>query len=131
MPTRITQIENARADTRTFKGGEGDDQLNSSDTESQATVLKVEGTLHLKDAELLEKICRDVAVQTGRPVMLDLASLGFIDSDSASVLCRLKQEQDVRLEGLHLFIEKVIELAEECEKASKYLPGEGDVTRTS
>ena len=131
MPTRITQIENAGADRRTFKVGGKNNQLNSSDVESQKTVLKVEGTLYLKDAELLEKICRDVAVQTGRPITLDLASISFIDSDSAAVLCRLKREQGVRLEGLHLFIGNVVELAEECEKAAKYLPNTDDVTRAS
>lgn len=123
MATRITQVDKARSQPRTFKVGGKDDQLNSSDIESQATVLKVEGTLYLKDAELLEKICRDVAGQTGRPVTLELANISFIDSDSASVLCRLKREQGVRLEGLHLFIENVIELAEAAERAAKYLPG--------
>ena len=131
MPTRITQIENARADARKFKVGGKDDELNSSDIESQTTVLKVEGTLYLRDAELLEKICRDISGQTGRPVTLDLASISFIDSDSASVLCRLKRELGVMLEGLHLFIGKVVELAEEYEKAAKYLPKAGDVTRVS
>jgi hypothetical protein len=131
MPTRITEIENARADARKFKVGEKDDQLNSSDIQGQTTVLKVEGTLYLKDAELLENICRDFTRQTGRPVTLDLASISFIDSDSASVLCRLKRELGVTLEGVHLFIGKVVELAEECEKAAKYLPKAGDVTRVS
>jgi anti-anti-sigma regulatory factor len=102
-----------------LKVGGKDDQLNSSDVESQATVLKVEGTLQLKDAELLEKLCQDVGNETGRPVTLDLASISFIDSDSASVLCRLKREQGVRLEGLHLFIGKVVELAEGRVKAAK------------
>lgn len=128
MPTRITQIENARADARKLKVAGKNDQPDNSDIESQATVLKVEGTLHLRDAELLEKICRDVTGQTGRSVTLDLASISFIDSDSASVLCRLRREQGVTLEGLHLFIGKVVELAEECEKATKYLPKSGDVT---
>ena len=131
MPTRITQIDRASVDARTLKVGGKDDQLNSSAIESPATVLKVEGTLYLKDAELLERTCRDVAGQTGSPVTLDLASISFLDSDSASVLCRLKREQGVRLEGLHLFIGKVVELAEECEKAAKYLPKAGDVTRVS
>ncbi|SRR6266498_1430642 len=131
MPTRITQIENARDEARKLTVAGKGDQLDSSDIESQATVLKVEGTLHLRDAELLEKICRDVTVQTGRSVTLDLASISFIDSDSASVLCRLRREQGVTLEGLHLFIGKVVELAEECEKATKYLPKSGDVTRVS
>jgi anti-anti-sigma regulatory factor len=131
MPTRITQIENSRADEGTSKVGGEFDQFNSSDIESQGTVLKVEGTLFLKDAELLEKICRDIGKQTMQRVTLDLAGLSFIDSDSASVLCRLKRKQDVGLEGLHLFIGKVVELAEECEKAAKYLPKAGDVTPVS
>jgi ABC-type transporter Mla MlaB component len=122
MPTRITQIENVRDGARKLTVAGKGDQLDSSDIENQATVLKVEGTLHLRDAELLEKICRDVTGQTGRSVTLDLASISFIDSDSASVLCRLRREQGVTLEGLHLFIGKVVELAEECEKATKYLP---------
>jgi anti-anti-sigma regulatory factor len=109
MPTRITQIEDA--------GCEG-------------TVLKVEGSLYLRDAELLETICIDVGRQGGTPVMLDLAGLSFLDSDSASVLCRLKREQGVRLDGLQLFIGKVIELAEECEKAAKYLPKPEDKERS-
>ena len=128
MPTRITQIENGGADAR-MSNGEGKlGHLNNSDIESQPTVLKVEGTLHLRDAELLEKICRDVIDETGRPLTLDLESISFIDSDSASVLCRLKREQGVMLEGLHLFIGKVVELVEECEKAARYLPKAGDVT---
>jgi anti-anti-sigma regulatory factor len=128
MPTRITQIENNRVDSRTFKVGGEDDQFSSSDMESLATELKVEGTLYLKDTELLERICRDVAEQTGRAVTLDLASISFLDSESASVLCRMKREQGVRLVGLHLFIRKVVELAEEFEKAAKYLPQASDVT---
>ena len=130
MPTRITQIDNARDDAQTLKRVAKDDQLDSSDVESQTTVLKVEGSLYLKDAELLEKICRDVTGQTGRPITLDLASISFIDSESASVLCRLKREQGVTLAGLHLFIGKVVELAEECEKAAKYLPKD-EVTQVS
>jgi anti-anti-sigma factor len=124
MPTRITQIENIKGDAKALEvGGNKSDQSNSSDIESQATVLRVEGTLHLKDAELLEKICRDVGIQTGCPIMLDLASISFIDSDSASVLCRMKREQGVRLEGLHLFIENVVELAEAGDRVARYLPG--------
>ena len=130
MPTRITQIEKPGRDTQAFEViGESLDQPHSADTETAATVFKVEGTLYQRDAELLEKICRDVATQTGRAVTLELAGLSFLDSESASVLCRMKHEQGVRLEGLHLFIEKVVELAEECEKATKYLPKNEDAGR--
>ena len=130
MPTRITQIERPKNETPALKAiGENGDQPDSSNPEiatrdagTVPTVFKVEGTLHLKDAELLEKICRDVGNKTQRPVTLELAGLSYLDSDSAAVLCRMKREQNVKLEGLHLFIEKVVELTEESEKATKYLP---------
>jgi anti-anti-sigma regulatory factor len=93
MPTRITQVD---------APGEA------------ATTLRVEGSLYLADAELLERICRDIHQSSGRPITLDLADLTFLDSDSASVLSRLRSERGVRLEGLHLFIQEVIELAEEA-----------------
>jgi len=96
MPTRITQIEAA---------------------EQAAMRLKVEGSLYFEDAELLEKICRDLQQQSKHSVTLDLADLCFLDSDGAEVLCRLKRERGVALEGLHLFIQKVIELAEEADAA--------------
>jgi anti-anti-sigma factor len=89
-------------------------------------VLRVEGSLYLKDAELLEKICRDVSEETGLSLTLDLADLSFLDSESASVLCRLKREQNVTLEGLHLFIAKVIELTEAEATVSEYLPRGND-----
>jgi len=131
MPTRITQIESPTNEASALNDIVGNgDQHDSSHPESVTrdtgrpvrTVFKVEGTLHLQDAELLEKICRDVGNQTKRPVTLELDGLSYLDSDSAAVLCRMKREQNVSLEGLHLFIEKVVELTEECEKATKYLP---------
>jgi anti-anti-sigma regulatory factor len=130
MPTRITQIERPKNKPSALKDiAENGDQPDSSHPESVTsdigtvpTVFKVEGTLHLRDAELLEKICRDIGDQTERPVTLELDGLSYLDSDSAAVLCRMKREQKVRLEGLHLFIEKVVELTEECEKAARYLP---------
>ena len=130
MPTRITQIERPASETSALKGiGENGEDPGRSRSESLTrdmgivpTVFKVEGTLYLRDAELLEKICRDIGNQTKRPVTLELAGLSFLDSDSAAVLCRMKRELNVSLEGLHLFIEKVVELSEEYEKAAKYLP---------
>jgi len=129
MPTRITQIESPTNETSALNDIVGNgDQPDSSHPESVTrdpgpvpTVFTVEGTLHLEDAELLEKICRDVSDQTKRPVTLELDGLSYLDSDSAAVLCRMKREQNVSLKGLHLFIEKVVELTEECEKAAKYL----------
>jgi anti-anti-sigma regulatory factor len=96
MPTRITQVD---------------------DPEGAATTLRVEGSLYLADAELLERLCRDIQQESGRTVTLDLADLSFLDSDSAAVLSRLKREWGVTLEGLHLFVQRVIELAEGADDA--------------
>ena len=90
MPTRITQVENR---------------------EGAARVLKVEGTLALEDAGLLEAVCDELRGQSGAPLRVDLSSITFLDSESASVLCRLRR-QGVSLEGLDLFVKKVVELAE-------------------
>jgi hypothetical protein len=91
MPTRITQVGDQAGATRR---------------------LKVEGTLTLADAELLESICDELREQAGSRISVNLADITFLDSESASVLCRLKG-QGISLEGLDLFVRKVVELAEE------------------
>jgi len=130
MPTRITEIA-SRNDEFDMNGGTAARQTHCSDSddvlmtsEKKRTLLKVEGTLYPKDTELLESICRDVSIQTGRPVALDLSDLCFLDSESAAILCRMKREQGVSLQGLNLFIKKVVELADESEKARSYLPNQ-------
>jgi anti-anti-sigma regulatory factor len=90
MPTRITQI-----------GCQPDAKRR----------LKVEGTLTLADAELLEAICNELCEQSRAGIRVDLADITFLDSESASVLCRLKG-QGISLEGLDLFVRKVVEMAE-------------------
>ena len=125
MPTRITEIERPKGEGSALEGiGQNWNRPDGLQPDSITipTVFKVEGTLYLRDAELLEKICREVGNQTKRPVTLELAGISYLDSESAAVLCRMKREQNVSLEGLHLFIEKVVELTEESEKATKDLP---------
>jgi anti-anti-sigma regulatory factor len=90
MPTNITQID--------------------SDDGSK-TILRVEGSLTLIDAELLERICTDLREKSHAHLAIDLTDLNFLDSESASVLHRLKK-QGIELEGLHYFIQKEIELIE-------------------
>ena len=90
MPTRITEVENP---------------------EGAARVLKVEGTLALEEAGLLEAVCDELRGQSDAPLRVDLSSITFLDSESASVLCRLRR-QGVSLEGLDLFVKKVVELVE-------------------
>lgn len=95
MTTRITQVE----------GGQG-----------VRAVLRVEGSLGAAEVEVLEKACAEVRAQTGRDVVLDLAGLSFLDGESASALARLRREQNVALDGLHLFVQQVIDLAERGEQ---------------
>jgi anti-anti-sigma regulatory factor len=109
MPIRITQIDPSSLES-----------AQSVDWQNFDIVLKVEGTLHETEAVLLEKVCRDLVSQTPKRIALDLASISFLDSDSAAVLCRLKRELGISLEGLHLFIGKVVELAEEYERVRVY-----------
>ena len=92
MTTRITQLEGRVAGGR--------------------ALLRVEGSLELADAKLLEQVCTDLRAQTGAGVTVDLADISFLDSESASVLARLRREQEVNLEGVHFFIQQVIEIAE-------------------
>jgi anti-anti-sigma factor len=92
MTTRITQLEGRIAGGR--------------------ALLRVEGTLGLADAELLEQVCTDLKSQTGASVTLDLTEVSFLDGESASVLARLRREHEVKLEGVHFFVQQVIEIAE-------------------
>ncbi len=91
MTTRITEIE---------ERGEGD------------AILKVEGSLTLEDAKLLEEVCIDLRRRNGRVVRIDLAGLSFLDEESASLLRGLKEQPGVVFEGAHLFVRQVIEEAE-------------------
>ena len=95
MPTRITQLGDER------QGG---------------VVLRVEGKLVREDAELLERVCADITRQQPHErVTLDLADLTFLDSESAAVLCRMRRQQNVTLDGLQFFVQRVVELADRAE----------------
>lgn len=92
MTTRITQMEGRVA------GGKA--------------LLRVEGTLGREDAELLEQVCTDLKAQTGASVTVDLTDISYLDQAGASVLARLRREHEVSIEGLHLYMLQVIEIAE-------------------
>ena len=92
MTTRITQLEGRVA------GGQA--------------LLRVEGTLGREDAELLEQVCTDLKAQTGASVTVDLTDISYLDQAGASVIARLRREHKVSIEGLHLYMLQVIEIAE-------------------
>ena len=92
MPTQITQI----------------------DAEDGArTTLRVAGSLTLADAKLIACICAALREQRAVKITLDLADLDFLDSESAAVLARLKEQHDVALDGVHLFVQQVIDQTEQ------------------
>lgn len=95
MPTRITQL---------------------ADERQKGVVLRVEGKLVREDAELLERVCADIArQQPGERITLDLADLTFLDSEAAAVLCQMRRRQNVALDGLQFFVQRVVELADRVE----------------
>lgn len=87
MPTIINQIE---------------------DDERGRTILRVEGSMELEDALLLEKIALEMRENLCRPVSLDFADLNFLDSESAPIIQRLKREHNFEIEGLEIFLQKII-----------------------
>lgn len=91
MPTNITQIE---------------------DEERGRTVLRVEGSMTFEDAILLEKIALGMRENLGGKLTIDLADLHFLDSESAPILKRLKDEHRIEIEGLMIFLQKAVEETE-------------------
>ena len=90
MTTRITQVDGQKG---------------------KITALRVEGSLRLADAELLEATYLELQATQKSPITIDLAGTNFLDSDSASILCRLKR-RGVELIGLHYFVQQIIQAAE-------------------
>jgi anti-anti-sigma regulatory factor len=111
MAIRITEIldSDLKATPPKDSGEQSEIVMNAADG---PRVLKVEGTIHLKDAELLEQICSDLFHQTDRPVIIELSDTSFLDTSSASVLCRMKRQKGIEIRGLNLFNKKVIELSD-------------------
>ena len=88
MPTKITEIE---------------------DKERGKDILRVEGSMTLEDAVLLEKIATCMRDEKGRNLTLDLADLDFLDSDGASILKRMQSEQGFEIEGIEFFLQTVVD----------------------
>ena len=75
-------------------------------------VLRVEGELLLEDAILLERITSEMRAETDKPIMIDLADLAFLDSESAAVLKRLAGDPAIELQGLEIFLQSAVDQAE-------------------
>ena len=75
------------------------------------TTLRVEGSLHTEDAEVLERTFLNLRAQNIQSIEIDLSDTSFVDNGSAAVLCRL-QSLGAELIGLHFFAQKLIEMAQ-------------------
>lgn len=75
-------------------------------------MLSVEGDLLLEDALLLERIARSIVEEHAKDVVIDLADLDFLDSESAAVLKRLVASDGIELNGIEIFLQSAIDLAE-------------------
>lgn len=95
MPTNITQIEDRRRGK---------------------TILRIDGSMTLTDAVLLEKIALDMRERLGKNLTIDLADLHFMDSESAPVLKRLEREHEFEIEGIEYFLQKIVSEVENKHK---------------
>ena len=91
MTTRITRIE-----------GQNRHQM----------VLKLEGMLTVADAKLLEEICEDLREEMGYGITIDMSGVNFIGHQSAQILCRLRALPNLTIEGMHLFVQQIIDSTE-------------------
>jgi hypothetical protein len=61
---------------------------------------------------LLEKIALDIRSKTQKNITLDFSDLNFLDSESAPILKRLEREYNFEIEGLMIFLQKIVEETE-------------------
>lgn len=92
MPTQITQLDEA---------------------DGAHTTLRIAGSLTLTDAELIARICMGLQAQRDVRITLDLSELNFLDSESAAVLTRLQEQHGITLDGVHLFVQQLIDQTEQ------------------
>lgn len=76
------------------------------------TILRVEGEMTIADARLIERLARDVRTETGNAVTIDLADLDFLDSESASVLKGLDDQDGFDIVGMEIFLQNAVNEAE-------------------
>lgn len=91
MPTQIKQVD---------------------DDKRKVTTFQVEGDLLTEDANLIGRLALDARSDTGNSIVIDLADLDFLDSDSASILKRLEVENAFEIIGAEIFLQTLVNAAE-------------------
>lgn len=91
MPTEITQLD---------------------DNDRHSTTLRVKGDMTIDDARLLERIGDDIRSETGHRILIDIADLDLLDSESAPFLRRLNGSDGFEIEGIEIFLQKAVDQVE-------------------
>jgi hypothetical protein len=91
VPTEITQLD---------------------DRERCVTTLRVAGDMTIEDARLLERLSVNIRSETGHRILIDIADLSFLDSESAPFLRKLKARDGFEIEGMEIFLQNAINQAE-------------------
>jgi len=84
----------------------------SLNNETGQAVLTIKGEMMLEDALLLERIANGMLQYDEGPIIIDLADLDFLDSESAVVLKRLSDDKNFQIEGMEIFLQSAIDAAE-------------------
>ncbi len=84
----------------------------SLNNETGQAVLAVKGEMMLDDALLVERLGNSMLKYDEGPIILDLADLTFLDSESATVLKRLSDDANFQIEGMEIFLQSAIDAAE-------------------
>lgn len=82
------------------------------DGENKTTILRVEGEMTVDDALLLERLASEIQADLDTSVIVDLADLDFLDSDSAAVLRRLGASSGISIQGIETFLQTAVNSAE-------------------
>ncbi|HMJ09239.1 MAG TPA: hypothetical protein VK468_09550 [Pyrinomonadaceae bacterium] len=80
--------------------------IKQTDAENGRVKMHISGEMMLEDALLLEKIVSQIEGQN--EVVIDLADLDFLDSDSGAVLRRLADQPGIRIEGMEIFLQSIV-----------------------
>ena len=84
----------------------------------RSIILRVEGEMLLEDAILLEKVATCLRNESGNRIVIDLADLDFLDSESASVLKRIEDLDGFEIEGVEIFLQSMVNMAERSHNAT-------------
>lgn len=77
-----------------------------------ASILLVRGEMNVDDAEILRRLVREMLPTDGGGIIVDLAELTFIDSESAPILREIGEIPGVSIEGIDSLLQTAINLAE-------------------